>query len=349
MAKATFEDLRKKYSGEVVVNKVSTGNVVIDRAWGGGFPLSGRVTLLSGAQAAGKTTLAAQTIRYWIETLSLKVGYLDSETAMTPELMDNLGLTQYLGAGLEYFQAYTYSDIEEILDVIVIDKIVDVIVIDSIAQVGVDINFDKGSEEKHQIGITARTCQNFFQKWKGRLSEANIGTLLINQARNQINTNKFDTAKFPQEVFKGLKPWGASSLEHVCDIRTWMQGGKEIIDENGVEVGRNTMFHVTKSKFSGQSFIPLEVIYGKKVTTTLHTLQTAIRLGAIDQGGGWFTINEYLLDYIEESGKTLKKSLSKKIRKSEVLPFVEEFEEDIVHYLLENQAGYILGVKKAKK
>ncbi len=176
------------------VERVSTGFLSMDRALGGGWAM-GMINGISGLDGYGKTTMALQAIRSFLETDPRPAIYFDAESKLDPTWalrngldIDRLAIFRGYDENMNRFGQETML---KMITMAVSQDLCGLIVIDSLAamapqQVGIG---DKGDPEygKVVMGVRARNFGDFFAVIPSQLFARKITLLIINQLRDSLN------------------------------------------------------------------------------------------------------------------------------------------------------------------
>lgn len=327
MAKSDIERLykesSKKYSVSTQVDFLSTGDVFLDNFLCGGIPKS-KVTVVSAPSGTGKSTLILWIAKY-LCSIGHHVLYLDPEHAVTDHMLEGIGVQEYVGKQFLYYKNRTYKDIDDLMIMYLRGKVKppSVVVIDSAPAI---INDDLDDDDKGPsagtttIGWQAKPLGNFFNRWKGKISESNCALIVVNQARKAFKTNKYEKMSYKEEIFGGLKPWGGEAMNFYSDVRLWLDPGTLLTDSVGRPYGRWTSLHCTKTKVGRMGKIDLTVTFCEGVDTTPAVFQLLEQQKLLKQPTkGWFSISEALYG-----------SAPRKMRKTDVLEWIVDNQEDIL-------------------
>ena len=177
--------------------------------------LEGTVTLLSGSSGSGKSTVALNIAKSFIES-SRDVYYFDTEFGINIDTLEKTKTLPLLynkdsnpEGQLNIIQEQDYSGIEEIIDAIIQDGKPSLIIIDSVTAMRPKQAASLSAEEE-LIGLQSKLMSNFFLKYKGLLNPSRTTIIMCNQLRYHIDTNKGRS----EEVESG-----GCALQHYPDYR----------------------------------------------------------------------------------------------------------------------------------
>lgn len=175
-------------------------------------PEQGDLIALASKQGGGKSTMLLQLAKNYIEQYNMKVAYLDVERGVKQEILENMGLLQYMESG-DFFisnRASTYEDAQEILDDILASK--DnwgLLVIDSITAL-VPKKLISADLEDTQMAVKARAMTAFIDKYRGALANRDIITFMVVQYRKNL-----------KQQFAGAPEYNTAApmtLNHAADV-----------------------------------------------------------------------------------------------------------------------------------
>lgn len=174
-------------------------------------PEEGDLICLASKQGGGKSTMLLQLSKHYIETYGMKVLYIDVERGVKSEILDNMGLSQYIGSQFWISNTIsTYSDAQAVLDEILeSNEEWGMVVIDSITQL-VPTKMIEVEVESQQMALKARAMTAFIDKYRGALANKNIITFVVAQYRKNLN-----------QSFHGASEYNTAapmSLNHAADV-----------------------------------------------------------------------------------------------------------------------------------
>lgn len=221
---------------------VSTGLDTVDNILGGGFP-RGRISMLYGAESAGKTLLT----QLAIADVQGKGGiamYLDAERTFTPSWFEVTGV-QLDKKKLIVLRPRT---LEQGFDMITdaLDNVKpDLLILDSLPALVPAAIMDAELEERDFIGLAARKGTMGISK----ATQFNHSTafIIINQLRMKIGASKYESPQtYP----------GGKALRHHLSVVVMMRRGQWLYEETddaerdkGTRIGYEMKLRVEKNKY----------------------------------------------------------------------------------------------------
>ena len=195
--------VRDSYSARM--ERVSTGILPLDICLGGGLAY-GKISLLYGREASGKSTLALKIAKSFQETCrncrspiidnecpcdnteAMIVYYVDLESKLDSNWADKLGVDI---DKLLLSQAHILEEAMDAVELVVENKVVDLVIFDSIAAAASHKEVEN-SMENLQMGEKARLMNKFFTKLTsamkvgGQRQNIRPTAIFINQPREKI-------------------------------------------------------------------------------------------------------------------------------------------------------------------
>lgn len=211
------------------VTFVTSGIPEIDELTGG-FPRA-RITEISGKQGVGKTSLMAKTLAAMSE--QDKVLYIDSENALNPERV------KQLGGKLDQVDFSTEYILEDVAD-LVISKLgkYDIIIVDSVAGLvsKTELEAETGAAN---VGVKAKRMHNWVRKMTGALGKSRTALVFINQIHQSPN------------MYQPTYTTGGTALDYAASLRLELSNNKaDLLGQPGAYTGVWVHVLVTKSKLS---------------------------------------------------------------------------------------------------
>lgn len=294
-----YAALGKQFCIDFQVSFLPTGSFALDYIWCGGLP-QGRITEIASPPGMGKTTLVIHILQT-LCSLGHVCLFLDAEHAISDNLVTSSRLMQYYKKTFHYVEITTYDDADYILEQYIHperERRPVVVVIDSISSLQTVAQSDEGHHHI-KIGGDSKPCGDFLRKWKSRFSLTKTALILINQCRENINTNT--RFRQPSAVKLGgnakLKPWGGQALRHWTDCRTWLDDNGSILsdpeDPDSV-IGRDLEVRCSKNKQGPMRRGQLSLIFGRGVSSARTLTHWLMDAELVNQTGAWFTPIESL-------------------------------------------------------
>lgn len=208
---------------------ITTGHTALDELTGG-FPRK-RITEIYGNASVGKTTLMLQTISSMDK--NLKVLYIDTENALAPEWLEQLGIDT---SWLDVADPILLEDAANL----VLKSLphYDLIVFDSVGAVlfKTEEANDIGTSN---IGVKAKLMTSFMRKLIGPLSRSEAAMVFINQQKEVIG-NMYGPQKYTP---------GGKALEYASSLRLELVSNKaDRVTKDGEKVGKKVTAKITKNK-----------------------------------------------------------------------------------------------------
>lgn len=285
--------MRMGESPSVNVESISTGSLSLDLALGiGGVP-RGRIIEIYGPESSGKTTLALHIIAE-AQKAGGEAAFIDAEHALEPAYARALGVDI---ENLLISQPDMGDDALNITEVLVRSGAVDVVVVDSVAAL-VPRSEVEGDIGDSSVGVVARLMSQALRKLAGSISKTNCIVIFINQLREKIGVTYGNPETTP----------GGRALKYFSSVRIDVRRSEYIKASSGEHVGNRTRAKVVKNKvappFKEGEF---DIMFGEGISKIGELVDLGVKLGMIEKGGAWFTLNEVRLqgrdnvkDYLKE-------------------------------------------------
>lgn len=254
---------------------IPTGVSSFDHATGvGGIP-RGRVTEFSGPEAAGKTLLALRAIAT-AQTMGGRGGFTDAEHALTPSF------GELVGVDMDDLYIAQPDSAEQSFDITIemaSSGLFDVVVHDSVVALATEAEIE-GNE-----GIRGQLAQVLSTKLRKLVSmiHPNTAVICINQIREKPD------AKGMQK--KTYTP-GGRALKHYASLRVEITKLQTYIKGN-TKVGHRAKAYINKNKVAPPfKFAEFDIDYTSGIDYIADMVDTAIRVGIIQQNSSWFYIGD---------------------------------------------------------
>lgn len=287
---------------------ITTGSMIVDVAFGGGFPL-GYQTELFGPEGGGKSTLALQSC---VEAVSngRNALYIDAENKTPPEYPANLGIPddQFVMARPETLsEATTIVDImsntdegtftlirpyngPQALDLVKyaldIDNSPAIIVVDSVAALQTSAEMDAEAGD-HHVGVQARMMSQNLKVLKALVGKGTTALVWINQIRMKIGT-MFGNPETTS---------GGKALRFYTSIRGRVSRTGWLTD-NGKRTGITATVRTYKNALSSPGEpASFDIIWGKGIDKYADAIEFGLEKGTVSSGGGYFKIMDTIKLY----------------------------------------------------
>ena len=289
-----LELVRKDYGDDAIftldnyvkapVNVISTGSFIIDNfvLEIGGLP-RGRVTMISGAEDSGKTTLSLQ-VAARAQQLGLMVVYVDAEQALDVKYAIKLGVDT---ESLLISQPPTLTKGLAIMNALCKVNSVGLIVYDSVPAIGTgeEYSIEDFEEVKAEYGRRANLLNTFFRKNIYDIRKNDIAMVFTNQLRANIVSGQFAGRA------KKTRIPGGHGLRHYCSVMLELTYTGKI--KSGEElVGQEVNVYTAKNKVARPYRSAKVNIYGGLGIDSVGDIVLAgTDLGVLGKRGSWYTYN----------------------------------------------------------
>lgn len=225
-----------------VTEWLSTGCLALDAIMGGGLPI-GRVTEMYGENSSGKSLIATQ-VAALAQANGVTVGYVDTESAVSKEMMEILGvkLDELVYTSPDTVEeVFTFfQDMVDAKEKVAEDSIL-LLIWDSIAATSAmqEMDADPG---KANYGIHAKVISQGFRKFCREISKKRVCVLALNQIRQKIGVMYGDNVA----TFGGLAMSFHASVRVELDVVSKIK--IDLANKKKRIVGMNTKAIVKKNK-----------------------------------------------------------------------------------------------------
>ena len=226
-----------------------TGNVILDRALGGGLP-KGQMYVLRGKQATGKSLLALTIARTVIEGGG-NVAYFDTENKISSRAIRSLGLDKYEGNQFQFLAVDTQKDAIDIVLKMIDSGIFQLAVIDSINGLSTEEQEERDIHEESKVGgYQSKTWSENLPQLKQHAARNNCAVMLTQQARDNLQS-----MYGPSETYSGGK-----AIEHFASTIIRLGSNKKGNDVvNGEVVRQGVTARIDKSNQGTYPESPIEM------------------------------------------------------------------------------------------
>lgn len=263
----------KKYDDGVP--SISTGSVAIDVSTGiGGIPL-GRVTMIYGPEAGGKTTLSLNVVKNALDS-GLKVLYIDTENSLDYGYVHDVVKDSYDEERLLIVQPETAEAAFMVAEAGIEGKF-NLIIFDSIASVAPDEEMEKDFDDGTMM-ISPRLNGKFLRRNIHKIKANEIAFLMTNQVRDDIGS-----------YFGGYSMPGGHALEHYTSLRIYISRSSAIENSDDEKIGNYVNFVIKKNKV-GKPYrqATTNIIYGDGINKYIDIISFGKLLGVIKSRGSYF-------------------------------------------------------------
>lgn len=219
----------------VVDDWIPTGCLALDKIMGKGLPV-GRIVEIYGDSSSGKSLVAEQ-IAAIAQDLDYIVLYIDTERAVSLDMLDSLGVDT---TSLIYAEPVTIQDTFQVMETFLAKKPKSqkgVIIWDSIAAT-TEESEKENAYDSHQVGAHARAISKGLRKFNRLISASDSCAIFINQTRQKIGVMfGDDTATF-----------GGKAVEFYSSVRIELKKGKMMKNKAGKIIGVLNRAHNKKNK-----------------------------------------------------------------------------------------------------
>jgi len=283
------EEAVQSLDEESVVSRVDhvykTGSLALDRALGiGGIP-GGRIVELYGTEGSGKTTLALSIVAR-AQASGATVLYLDTENALDPTYAEAIGVdTKTLILSQCDSIESVFRLLKETAEFVMgetkgKDRPNVLVIWDSVAATPTETELSDDKLDSKEMAQVARAISTNCRKVFGRVAEAKITFICINQEKEKLGVMFGSPSTTP----------GGKALKFASTIRIKLRQGTKL-QEGGEHIGQLMGFRIEKNKVAPPfktGEIPL--IFGKGFDYPRELLEEGVTKGLISHSGAWYTI-----------------------------------------------------------
>ena len=288
-------------SNNNIIDKVSTGSILLDKAIGiGGIP-KGRIIEIYGPESSGKTSLSFL-IASQVQNKKGNVAFIDAEHAI------DLNFAKKIGVNINDLILSQPDSGEQALDIVealVDSKAFDLIIIDSVAALVPEIEL-RGEMSDQTIGAHARLMSKALRRLNPKISKNNVTVIFINQIREKVGV-----------IFGNPETTtGGRALKFYSSLRMDLRLKEKIRDNNNKFVGQLIKIKVVKNKLSEPyKEAIIELNYNEGFNKIKELVSVAVEKEIINKSGNWYSYkNEKIgngisatIDWLNENSEVLKK------------------------------------------
>lgn len=277
----------KSFKTFTTTTYMPTGSLIMDTVMGGGLPV-GKMIEVASDSGIGKTTVTLSMCRELL-LQGKKIIYLDHEGAVTTSQLHgifgkdkdgNFYSDKWLWneetnpEGIFFlFQVMTYSDSEQILNLLLGSGEFTLVVIDSVTSMVADeyledVENPDSSEGKDvtdmRPAVDARLLGKFLKKFKAVCTKYDVSMILINQLRTNLNITGMGVSTKIST--------GGAAVEYYPDIRLRLEKPQPIYqtrrnnltgEDEKQQIGCTASIYAFKNKSTnGKIKVPISIIYG---------------------------------------------------------------------------------------
>lgn len=297
----------------------SMNYVISGKPYSGGLPLSGKMSVIYGPEAAGKTSIILNAISQ-AQKQNIDVVYIDTERNILKSRFEQFDIDI---DDLIYATPETVEEAFDIMENVCNLRMVNsydepaLIIWDSIAGTPTLKELSRKIDDV-EIASQAGVLTRCLKRLRGKVQKSNVGVVFINQAR--ANQDQYgDIFNLP----------GGYALKQNCDIIIRCNKTKPDVNGQGVKIstpGKNRFF---------SPFQSTTVLFDyKKGWTKENIIDSFVELlketGLVEKSGGWFHLNSDYSKLLNE-GLDAKEAV-KKVKKYQNKEFVEKLLNDDEYY-----------------
>ncbi len=283
----TFAQIDKQYgsgavmllgqAGNMSVEAISTGSILIDQAIGiGGLPV-GRIIEIFGPESSGKSTLAMHAIAQAQKNGGI-CAFIDAEHALDPAYAAKLGINI---DDLIISQPDYGEQALDIAEMLIRSGAVDIIVVDSVAALVPKAELEGEMGDTH-VGLQARLMSQALRKLTSVVHKSKTVLIFINQIRSTIGGLPF-ASKETTTGGKALKFYASLRLD-VRKLSSLKKGDEHI--------GNRVVIKVVKNKVAPPfKKVEVDLLFNQGISKELDLLDAALYYNIITKSGSWLAFN----------------------------------------------------------
>jgi len=222
-----------------VVQWIPTGSRWLDsitcRGKLAGIPV-GKITEIAGLESTGKSYMAAQ-IAANAQKLGIGVVYFDSESAIDPSFLENVGCDL---DHLLYIQPTSVEFVLETIEELLGTDNQILFIWDSLAQTPAISDVEGDFNPQSSMAVKARILAKGMAKLTLSIATTQSTFLVLNQLKTNITRSPSEAMTTPY-----VTP-GGKAMIYAYSLRIWLTGRKAkasfVLDDNGFRIGSEVMF-----------------------------------------------------------------------------------------------------------
>lgn len=297
-----------------------------------GIPV-GKITEIAGLESTGKSYMAAQ-IAANAQKLGIGVVYFDSESAIDPSFLENVGCDL---DHLLYIQPTSVEFVLETIEELLGTDNQILFIWDSLAQTPAISDVEGDFNPQSSMAVKARILAKGMAKLTLSIATTQSTFLVLNQLKTNITRSPSEAMTTPY-----VTP-GGKAMIYAYSLRIWLTGRKAkasfVLDDNGFRIGSEVKVKLEKSRFGTQGRqCNFRILWGGDTVAIQddESLFDAIRgSDNIHQSGAWYTM-------IYEDGTSEKFQASKwaeKIQSEKFRQRVYQIMDEEVIMKFDNREG----------
>jgi recombination protein RecA len=252
-----------------------------------GIPV-GKITEIAGLESTGKSYMAAQ-IAANAQKLGIDVVYFDSESAIDPSFLENVGCDL---SRLLYIQATSVEFVMETIEELLGSDNQLLFIWDSLALTPAISDIEGDFNPQSSMAVKARILAKGMAKLTLSIANTQSTFLVLNQLKTNITRSPSEAMTTPY-----VTP-GGKAMIYAYSLRIWLTGRKAkasfVLDDNGFRIGSEVKVKLEKSRFGTQGRrCNFRILWGGNTVAIQddESLFDAIKgSDNIHQSGAWYTI-----------------------------------------------------------
>lgn len=260
---------------------------IVSRGRLAGIPI-GKIVEIAGLESTGKSYMAAQ-IAANAQKLGLDVIYFDSESAIDPGFLANVGCDL---ERLLYVQAQSVEFVLETIEELIGSNENRMLFIwDSLALTPAISDVDGDFNPQSSMAVKARILSKAMSKLTVPIANSQSTLLVLNQLKTNITNNVAEAMTTPY-----VTP-GGKALSYAYSLRIWLTGRKAkasfVTDDRGYRIGSEVKCTLKKSRFGTQGRqCTFKILWGGDVYIQDEESWFEAIKGSksIEQKGAWYNL-----------------------------------------------------------